>query len=214
MVGDTIRSWHPWLCRTFGGKPLGAALHSGIVEKPSFGQRERAVRRRSSGKPRWRHAGYLVSLGMITHRASLLLIAACAVVSQLAEAQAVKDVYLPGLYRGLVTLRSMPDAKQITDVEIPTKDPSIPAAMVGLSSCMQPKLDEQGFRLLMTSASAISVDDPRIRNFHYAPWCRAAFATPSGRVEVELFLGGRGMLTQPNGDRGMFAYAYHVRPKQ
>jgi hypothetical protein len=60
----------------------------------------------------------------------------------------------------------------------------------------------------MTTAKPMSASHPGIVAWHYAPWCRVAFTTWAGKSSVQLFLGGRGVLTQPNGERGMFEYAY------
>jgi hypothetical protein len=74
--------------------------------------------------------------------------------------------------------------------------------------CAKPPLNEQEFRRLMASATPIPANDPTLSAWHYAPWCSVEFTTVAGNNEAQLFLGGRGVLTQPNGDRGMFRYQY------
>lgn len=109
---------------------------------------------------------------------------------------------------GLVTLQSMPDPASMMDIAIPAVDPDQPPAIANLMVCKKPPLDEQNFRRLMSTAKPIAANHPSIVAWHYSPWCRVAFTTRAGKNIVQLFLGGRGVLTQPNGERGMFQYAH------
>src|SRR3954469_13753143 len=114
----------------------------------------------------------------------------------------------PAFLAGLVTLRRMPDPESMKDIRIPALDPGVPPAIARLSVCRKPDLGDESFRRLMAGAKPIPATHPGIVAFHYAPWCRVEFTDRTGKNTVQLFQGGRGVLTQPNGERGMFEFAY------
>lgn len=120
----------------------------------------------------------------------------------------VADSPKPRLFGELITLRSMPDPNRMTEIQVPARDSTMADQLARLARCEKPPLDEQRFRALMASAKPIRSDDPSIVAWHYAQWCTVAFHLQGGRSEALLFLGGRGLLTQPNGERGMFQYTY------
>ena len=112
-----------------------------------------------------------------------------------------------GLFADLITLTELPSAESMTELEIPVQDPSLPGALARSGcSAKEPVLDAATLRALMSGAKPVSADDPSIRHWHYSPWCNVAFRVLGTRYTAQLFLGGRGILSEPNGRRGMFSY--------
>lgn len=79
-------------------------------------------------------------------------------------------------------------------------------AQVTLEPAIQGRpLDAAGLRAMLDAAVRVSRCDPSVQMFHYGPWTSGSFTTSGGqRYTVQLFLGGRGVLTTPDGRRTMF----------
>lgn len=66
-------------------------------------------------------------------------------------------------------------------------------------------LDAVGLRAMLDAATRVSRCDPSVQAWHYAPWTSGTFTVAGGRrYAVQLFLGGRGVLTAPDGRTTMF----------
>jgi hypothetical protein len=65
-------------------------------------------------------------------------------------------------------------------------------------------LDAEGFLRLFARAVPLKPFDPD--GWQYAPWCSGDFMSGGGRYRFTLFLGGRGLLTAPDGRRGLISF--------
>jgi hypothetical protein len=59
---------------------------------------------------------------------------------------------------------------------------------------------------LLTSGRPIAPGDKVIDGWHYAPWCRAKFVSGGRTWHVDLYLGGRGIITDDGGRKGVFDF--------
>ncbi len=91
--------------------------------------------------------------------------------------------------RPLPTLTELPAAGQLSQVTV--------QRILGSNSPVP--LDERQFIALWRTAKPIAGDVQS-----YAIWCLGDFETPKGHYSFVLYLGGRGVLTTPDGKRGMF----------
>jgi hypothetical protein len=115
-------------------------------------------------------------------------------------------------FPGLVTVNALPSPNIVLEIEIPERaegDITLPRSPPG---CSGPSLGPNSFRQLLAKAKPIPADDPSISKWHYAPWCRVAFTTASGKHVAQLFLGGRALLTLPAGQKVMFDYTLPPQP--
>lgn len=96
----------------------------------------------------------------------------------------------------LVTLESIPDAATIRDVKL-SRTPRISQG---------PPLTTGAFVTLMKTATPLSVTDPTVRDWSYAPWYSGSFVSRDGAYSFQLYLSGRGLLVTPSGKRGLFRF--------
>jgi hypothetical protein len=59
---------------------------------------------------------------------------------------------------------------------------------------------------LLTSGRPIAPGDKVIDSWHYAPWCQATFVSGGRTWHVDLYLGGRGILTDDSERKGVFDF--------
>lgn len=69
-----------------------------------------------------------------------------------------------------------------------------------------PELSVEGFKRLISTAKPLSPTDPSMKGWSYAPWYSGSFSGPGGTFHFQLFLGGRGTLTSPDGSSGLFSF--------
>lgn len=102
------------------------------------------------------------------------------------------------LFPGLTTGRAWP------------KGPAIVAADVRQADDARMPLDE--LRAILDAAVPLDPCDPSIGAWQYAPHARGALVlVDHQKLELQLFLGGRGLLTWPDGSRAMFDYGASAR---
>lgn len=65
-------------------------------------------------------------------------------------------------------------------------------------------LTERDFLAGLAGARLISPKDPLLSEWNYSPWYSGSFSTPAGLHRFELYLGGLGCLTLPDGRCGYF----------
>jgi hypothetical protein len=63
-------------------------------------------------------------------------------------------------------------------------------------------LNESEFLILLDKAKTIQPGSEILLNWNYSPWYSIEFTTSSGSYELELYQGGLGTLTLPNGKKG------------
>lgn len=93
-------------------------------------------------------------------------------------------------FPGLVNLEKLPAGDTIQTVEISLHSPDSPA------------LDSVSFIAMFNHAKSVQPDDNLLRNWSYTPWAAVTFTTPQGHYQLNLFLGGLGMLTLPDKTKG------------
>jgi hypothetical protein len=100
----------------------------------------------------------------------------------------------------LSTLKSIPSPDVIEKVEL---NPSLNQNHGG-------KLDEQSFKKLMATAKPLHADDPKIKEWHYAPWYSGSFVVKNETYYFGLYLGGMGALLTPQKQKGMFTFEHKL----
>lgn len=93
-------------------------------------------------------------------------------------------------FPGLVNIEKLPAGHTIQTVEI-----------IKLSTG-SPDLDTALVIALFDRAKPVHPDDNLLRNWSYTPWASITFTTQQGSYNLNLFLGGLGMLTLPDERRG------------
>jgi hypothetical protein len=88
----------------------------------------------------------------------------------------------------------MPDPAEITDVRIER----------GLNATEE--LTEAELREILRSALPIDSTDPSLHQWSYAPWHHGTFVTTRGMYRFDLYLGGRGRLTDDTGSQRFFSF--------
>lgn len=63
-------------------------------------------------------------------------------------------------------------------------------------------LDESKFLLLLDKAKIVQPNDKILKQWNYAPWYSIEFTTSSGKYNLQIFLGGLGIMTLPDGTKG------------
>ena len=93
-------------------------------------------------------------------------------------------------FPGLVNIEKLPAGHTIQKVEIIKH------------STDSPDLDTALLIDLFVRAKPVHPDDNLLSNWSYTPWASIIFTTPQGSYKLNLFLGGLGMLTLPDGRKG------------
>ena len=63
-------------------------------------------------------------------------------------------------------------------------------------------LSEQEFLNLLDHAKVVEPENELLFNWNYSPWYMIEFTTSCGNYHLQLYLGGLGVLTLPNGEKG------------
>jgi hypothetical protein len=95
-----------------------------------------------------------------------------------------------------VTLERLPSSDDVKEVDF-GKGPN-----VALSETQTPET----FKALPASARPVDSNEKSIHTWAYSPICNGTFKTRDGTFGFQLYLGGRGMLTTPSGEKGIFSY--------
>lgn len=101
----------------------------------------------------------------------------------------------------LVALRQLPTAQSVTNITL----------TAGPNAKHGGALDATGFRKLLESASPASPD--LAKSWHFAEWYRGTFVLDGRTNSFTLYLGGLGLLSQPDSKRGLFRFKQPEKPK-
>ena len=101
----------------------------------------------------------------------------------------------------LVVLRQLPSAHSVSNIML----------TAGLNAKHGGTLDAAGFRKILKSASPASPD--LAKSWHFADWFRGSFVLDGRTNSFTLYLGGLGLLSQPDGTRGLFRFMQPEKPK-
>lgn len=97
---------------------------------------------------------------------------------------------------------TLPKAEEIREVKVQQPGLNLRAD--------EPVLTAARARELLAAAKPIDPADPEIHRRAYASWYNGSFTTDRGMYRYQLFLGGYGLLTTPEGKYGLFAYTSHA----
>ena len=89
-----------------------------------------------------------------------------------------------------ILIEKLPTASQILTLKISHCDSSLSV------------LGESEFLILLDKAKPIQPKSEILLNWNYSPWYSIEFTTLSGNYKLELYLGGLGTMTLPNGKKG------------
>ncbi|AXR69693.1 hypothetical protein [Leptospira mayottensis] len=99
--------------------------------------------------------------------------------------------------------RTKPYADFIFIEKLPRSHEIITFRMKSRSQTRYSVLDQTKFLiLLLDKAKGIRPDDEKLMNWHYSSWYDIEFTTSYGNYKLELYLGGLGFMTLPNGKTG------------
>ncbi|MBI5773099.1 MAG: hypothetical protein HZA89_05060 [Verrucomicrobia bacterium] len=101
----------------------------------------------------------------------------------------------------LTMLRQLPNAQSVSNITL----------TAGLNAKQARALDATGFRKILESASPASPDVAK--SWHFADWYRGTFVLDGRTNSFTLYLGGLGLLSQPDGTRGLFRFKQSKKPK-
>lgn len=76
----------------------------------------------------------------------------------------------------------------------------------GLNASEGKVLTIDSVKKLLAAAHLLNPTEASLKEWSYAPWYFGTFIGPDGEYHYELFLGGRGRLTTPNGEVGFFSF--------
>ncbi|MBN2042005.1 MAG: hypothetical protein JW864_18360 [Spirochaetes bacterium] len=99
------------------------------------------------------------------------------------------------MFGELQFIKELPAADSIADINI-----------TGTPGCKI--INPEDFRNWFSTASAIlpaNTDD-----WHYSPFCSGSFSCNNEKYTFSLFLGGRGLLILPNGEKGLFSFQLKI----
>lgn len=94
----------------------------------------------------------------------------------------------------LSTLASLPKSSEISELQL--------VPFMNRESLLSP----ERFKALLDTARIVDKDAKMLRQWHYAPWYRGSFKTHQGRYCFQLFMGGLGLLEDPEGRVGAFTF--------
>jgi hypothetical protein len=98
------------------------------------------------------------------------------------------------ILKGLIKIDALPGTSEITDVRM--SSPGGTRLMIKRDSFFQ----------LLEHASIIDPEQKVIHRNGFSPWCDIEFSTSQGEYILQLFLGGTGIITLPNGKRGALIF--------
>lgn len=101
----------------------------------------------------------------------------------------------------LVVLRQLPSAQSVSNITLTAR----------LNAKRGGTLDATGFRKLLESASPASPD--LAKSWHFADWYQGTFVLDGRTNSFALYLGSLGLLSQPDGTRGLFRFKQLEKPK-
>ena len=94
----------------------------------------------------------------------------------------------------LVALHRIPDARSVSNLTL----------VASVNAKQGRALDAAGFRQILERASPASPD--LAKSWHFADWYRGTFVLDGKTNSFSLYLGGFGLLSQPDGTRGLFRF--------
>jgi hypothetical protein len=122
----------------------------------------------------------------------------------------------PSITKDLEILRptTMPAARSTTNGKLKDADKTFSevnsAAHIrlvpGLNARKGGQLTVQSFKQLMTTAVFLTEKDNSPDDWAYAPWYTGWFTSEAGTYRFELYLGGRGRVTTPQGKQMLFQF--------
>lgn len=99
----------------------------------------------------------------------------------------------------LSTFKRLPKAEDVTALRISP-----------ISNRTKVDLTAANFPIVLNSMKPVQADDPKYKEWSYAPWYSAEFETSAGRFQATFYLGDLALLGAPDGSVGLVTYE---RPK-
>ena len=100
------------------------------------------------------------------------------------------------IFGELIRIKNLPPAGSISNILLNRR----------ANASHETYLDVEIFRSLFKKATP--VDPEQADSWHYAPWYSGTFTYKGGTYNFLLYLGGRGLLTYPDGKKGLFSFEH------
>lgn len=109
------------------------------------------------------------------------------------------QVGLEQLYDDFIFIENIPKSKEVIRKGLSIN--SFPHASIKLN-------EVQFLKALDNKPRAVKNSDEILLMWNYSPWVDILFSTSEGKYEIQLFLGGLGFVTLPNGKKGAVLFDF------